>query len=117
MLEFDFEQRLLCTAIVVSVSPSWVKTAPGTPNSSSVNLQARAFAAAVMPAVNSHAFISPPPYYDMQALPIGKIQTIAFVYKLNKEILQIKQDEPKIDINFCLNLTITIDFRMCFCHY
>lgn len=62
-----FSEMLLCAAIVNSVSASCVRTVPSRFSSSSVSLQAIALAAAVMEAVNSHAFkgSSPLSRYNM----------------------------------------------------
>ena len=61
------EEILLCAAMVNSVSASCVKTTPRSSNCSSVNLQARALARAVMEAVNSHEFTrDSPPAYTMK---------------------------------------------------
>ena len=51
-------QMLLCVAIVFNVSPSCERTAPQMVNSFTDNLQARAFAIAVMDAVSSHGLIN-----------------------------------------------------------
>ena len=50
-------QRLLCVAMVVSVSPSCVSTAPNMVSSLTVRLLASVLASAVIAAVNSHGFI------------------------------------------------------------
>ena len=54
----SFSQKLRCTAMVVSVSPSCEKIAPTKPSSSVVNWHAMVFARAVMAAVSSQGFMS-----------------------------------------------------------
>ena len=51
---------LLCVAMVASVSPNCVRAAPNKLSPFTLNLQARAFAIAVIDAVNSQGFIIPP---------------------------------------------------------
>lgn len=57
----SWPQMLLWVAMVSSVSPSCVKVTPSRFSSSSDSLQASALAAAVIEAVNSHAFTPGPP--------------------------------------------------------
>ena len=73
-------QILLWAAIVRSVSASCVSVAPSRFNSSSVSLQARVLAMAVMEAVNSQEFtIASPPHY-----PMGSVSFCCFYYKYGK---------------------------------
>ena len=54
---FALSQIARCVAMVASVSPNCTSTADNSDRSSSLSLQAIAFAAAVIEAVSSHVFI------------------------------------------------------------
>ena len=69
---------LLCVAIVISVSPNWVKVTPSRFSSSTVRLLAMALAKAVTVAVSSQEFIVQSPLrHSMQECQIVHLHQAA----------------------------------------
>ena len=70
---------LLCVAMVRRVSPNCVRVTPNRVSSSSVSLQASAFAKAVMEAVNSQEFTKDHLYIILCHCALG-VQTSVLVH-------------------------------------